>query len=178
MPRARLNPLIAILALVAVAAFAVWRPAATPDNPESDTRIVFIVRHGDTDPAAGRDPDLTEQGRARAARLARVLADEPLGAVYVTDTARSRQTAVPLAGARGIEPGVYPATDTESLSDSIQALPEGAGVLVVAHSNTVPMLIARLGGPKLPDLAHDDFSRLYAVVLQDGRHIRTIELRY
>lgn len=174
------------LALLAAAMLAFTQPApATTDQPtptpqaqSPDTRVIFIVRHADTDSGAGRDPDLTQQGLDRANRLAQTLADELLDAVYVTDTNRSRQTAEPIAKARTITPTQYPATDPKALAAMLGSLPEGANALVIAHSNTVPFIIRQLGGPKLDEIPHDDFSRLYALVLTDHQHTRTISLHY
>ena len=172
--RTRLLPLIGILLTLAVLAGLHARPFPPLEHPPSDTRVVFLVRHADTPEDAARDPELTDAGHARAAELARTLIAEPLAAVYVTATNRSHQTAAGLA----VEPTEYAPMDADALAIEIQKHPVNSSVLVVAHSNTLPLILAALGGPIIDDLPHDAFDRLYAVVMQDGEHVRTLKLRY
>jgi broad specificity phosphatase PhoE len=71
------------------------------------TRI-FLVRHGETEwnrtkRAQGlADVDLNEQGRRQAEATAARLASEPVDAVYASDLARARDTAVPIAERHGL----------------------------------------------------------------------------
>jgi broad specificity phosphatase PhoE len=70
---------------------------------------VYLARHGEVLHAAeGRffghtDVDLSPAGVAQVAALAKRLRAEPIEAVYASDLARARQSAVPLAAARGTE---------------------------------------------------------------------------
>src|SRR3954470_16086169 len=58
-------------------------------------KAVILVRHADRDPNA---PDsLTDEGRARAKALARVLRDAGVTAIVTSDTNRARETAEPTA---------------------------------------------------------------------------------
>ncbi len=166
----------AVISLLAVALFTGLIAWATPplENPPSDTRVVFLVRHADTPPDSGKDPDLTALGHTRAARLAEMLSAEPLAAIYVTATKRSHQTAAGFA----IDPTEYPALNAGALIHDIRTHPMNSAVLVVAHSNTAPMILTALGGPTIADLPHDAFDRMYAVVSQDGEFVRAIEMRY
>jgi broad specificity phosphatase PhoE len=70
---------------------------------------LFLIRHGETPTNVAKrletrvpGPDLTEEGRAQAARLAAALADQPLGAVYVSPLTRTHQTAAPLVAGRDL----------------------------------------------------------------------------
>jgi len=77
--------------------------ARTPRTMKSTTRL-FLVRHGATtlsaeDAFAGAtDVELSEEGRAQAARLAARLAAEPLAAVYCSPLRRTVATAAIVAG--------------------------------------------------------------------------------
>ncbi len=51
-----------------------------------------------------RDPALTAYGHAQARAAATRLREEPIDAIYVSPTRRSRETAAPLADAMGLEP--------------------------------------------------------------------------
>jgi 2,3-bisphosphoglycerate-dependent phosphoglycerate mutase len=76
---------------------------------------LLLIRHGlpehiERDDGLPADPPLSDAGRAQAQRLARWLEPERIDAVYASPLLRARETALPLARARGvrlvIEPGV------------------------------------------------------------------------
>ena len=148
-------------------------------QPARGIRTVFIVRHADTAPEPGeQDPKLTATGESRAARLAEVLKDEPLSAVFVTRTTRSVQTGTPIADVNGIEPLNYLPTGYEDLKSKVLAIAGGQSCLVVAHSNTVPGIVEALGGRKMEELPEKEFDRLIVLVLNGESLVRMIELRY
>ena len=73
------------------------------------TTRIFLVRHGATvlsaeDRFAGStDVELSDEGRAQAARLAERLAAEEIAAVYASPMGRTRETAAILATPHGLE---------------------------------------------------------------------------
>lgn len=75
---------------------------------------LFLARHGETDWNAGRrwqghaNPPLNDRGREQAAALARLLAPEPLDAVYASDLRRAYETARVVADGRGLEVTTIP----------------------------------------------------------------------
>jgi alpha-ribazole phosphatase len=76
---------------------------------------LYLIRHGEVEHAAeGRffghtDVALSATGLAQVESLARRLAAEPIEAVYASDLQRARQTAGPLAAARGVAATLVPA---------------------------------------------------------------------
>jgi len=147
--------LIGTLALLAACA----TPAATG---ESAPRDIYVVRHLNT-PAGEADPDLLPEGRRAADLLARWFgAGRPApAAIYVSDYKRSRQTAAPLAARLGLTPIVYDPRDTSALIARVRAGPLPA--LIVGHSNTVPDIVAALGGERPGPLVHEDFGDIWRV---------------
>lgn len=139
--------LLAIACSVAV-------PAAAADVP------VHVVRHFDT-PAGEKDPDLLPQGVARAGALARWFRGKRLCAILVTQYKRTRQTAAPTATGRGIAIRTYDAADIAGVV--AQARASACPVLIVGHSNTVPDIVAQLGGSRPAPLSHPDFGDLWTV---------------
>jgi broad specificity phosphatase PhoE len=120
----------------------------------------ILIRHADVDPD-GDDPDLNAAGQARAQELVHVLGDTGVVAILVTSLRRSRQTAAPLAAALGVDPAV-----TDQVDDAVAAIrarQRGDTVLVVGHTNTVPEVIAGLGGSAGVTIAHDEFDRLFVL---------------
>ncbi|MFE2937867.1 histidine phosphatase family protein [Streptomyces sp. NPDC059255] len=74
---------------------------------------LLLIRHGQTPSnlaglldTAAPGPGLTATGELQAAALPAALADEDIGALYVSTLIRTRLTAAPLAAARGLEPRV------------------------------------------------------------------------
>lgn len=121
---------------------------------------IYVTRHYDT-PAGERDPDLLAQGKARAEALARWFKGRKLAAIYVSDFKRTRQTAAPLAAERGITPETYDPRDTPAIVAKARAAK--APVLIVGHSNTVPDIVAQLGGERPAELKHEDFGDIWSI---------------
>ena len=50
-------------------------------------------------------------------------------------------------------------------------------VLVVGHSNTIPAIIAALGGPRVPDICESVYANLFMLVPGAGE-VRLVRSRY
>jgi broad specificity phosphatase PhoE len=125
---------------------------------------VYVMRHLQKD--AGGDPGLSAEGRANAERLVAFFAKDPPAAIYVSTTRRARETAAPLAARFHLTPRAYDPRDTAGLVARVKA--ERGTVLVVGHSNTVPEIVAGLGGVRPADLAETEFGDVFRVG-RDGR---------
>ncbi len=127
---------------------------------------IWLVRHAEqTDPDA-EDPALTVAGEAMAARLAEMLGDAGIQAIYSTDFRRTRQTAAPLAGKLGLEVALYDPGDLKAFAGQLRSA--SGPCLVVGHSNTTPRLAELLGGDPAGAIGHMEFDRLYLIELRDG----------
>lgn len=120
----------------------------------------YVIRHFDT-PEGVRDAQLTPTGQARARALVRWFQGKPLSAVLSTPTDRTRNSAAPLAAARGLPIATYDPTAYAALVERVRKT-KGA-VLVVGHSNTVPDIVAALGGTRPAPLSHPDFGDIWIV---------------
>ncbi len=126
---------------------------------------VYVMRHLNT-PAGQPDPDLLPEGRAAAIALADLFETDRFEgrhpvAIYVSDYRRTRQTAAPTAARLALNVTVYDPRDTAGLIARVRAEP--GPVLIVGHSNTVPDIIAALGGTRPAPLVHEDFGDLWIV---------------
>lgn len=126
---------------------------------------IFIVRHAEKAASTGKDPDLSNAGRARAESLAKMLKDAGIKLIYVTDLRRTQQTAAPLAKALNITPTVLPPNDTATLTATLREVHSG-NVLVVGHSDTVPKLIKELGIATPIDIGENDYDNLFVILLE------------
>lgn len=132
---------------------------------------VILVRHAEKAADGSADPPLTAAGQQRAEALAAALADAGLGGIVVSQFQRTRDTAAPLARQTGLPVQVVPAgADLPAHVDAVvAALEAGQGTfLVVGHSNTLSPILARLGGPSLPDLCETSHAKV--LVFSRGPH--------
>jgi len=143
-------------------------------------QVVFLVRHAErADMAAPgqaamqtqTDPPLSAAGQARATRLAAMLGDAGVGAIFATEYRRTRDTAQPLADRLGLTVDTVAARDTEALVGRLRSDYADRIVLLVGHSNTVPAIIRALGGPEVT-IADDEYDNLFVVVPATGTFTR------
>jgi broad specificity phosphatase PhoE len=154
--------------------------AASPARPAPAT-IVFVVRHAERAPGSG-DVAISEQGVARARALAEITKQVGVQAIVTTQFLRTKQTAAPTADALGLTATVV-ATQADlpsHLAAVAAAARQHAGktVLVVGHSNTVPGIVAALGGTKYPDLCDAEYDALFTVVIDVEGGVRTVRTRF
>ncbi|WP_423602297.1 phosphoglycerate mutase family protein [Sphingomonas sp. MS122] len=135
---------------------------------QSQEAPVYVTRHYDT-PAGQPDPDLLPQGKARAEKLAAWFYGRTLKAIYVSDFKRTRQTAAPVAAMLDVPVETYDPKDTPAIVARAKAA--GGPVLIVGHSNTVPDIVAQLGGTRPGELKHEDFGDLWTI--ENGASERT-----
>lgn len=138
----RLLGALALLALCAV-------PAAALD-------AVYLVRHAEKADGWPQDQDLdafwplSPQGQNRAELLASRLESAGIAAVYTSRTSRTLATGLPLANRIRVPISATDDSIAPDRMDAFLALLRGkhAGdraVLHVGHSNTVPLLLLKLG---------------------------------
>ena|SRR5689334_5265773 len=162
---------IAGLALgITALAFVGWRWCGV------ETTVV-LVRHADRAPGQKTD-ELSASGAARSRELAHVLEKSGVSAIIHSDTQRAAQTAAPVAAMAGLTPIVLPAKDTAAVAEEVRKHP-GETLLVIGHSNTVPAIIAALGGPQLPDIDDAEFDNLFVLSqCRCGARGRLLKLQY
>lgn len=146
---------------------------------------IILVRHAEkaTDANESSVP-LSEAGRARAARLAQMLAGAGVTAIYVTETDRARQTAEPLAKALKVVVRTYSPRDAagklapQLLLERLKKDDASGTVLVVGHQNTVPNILEALGYSGKVEIADKQFDDLFVVVPKPGDAPTVVRLKY
>jgi broad specificity phosphatase PhoE len=134
---------------------------------------IILVRHAEI-AGAGRDPQLSPQGQARAELLASMLRDAHLDAIYVTEYLRTQQTAQPTADRFHITPQKF-AGGNSALVEAIRGHTSG-NILVVGHSNTIPAIISSLGGPEVR-VGEIEFDNLFILTIA-GAQPSLLHLHY
>lgn len=151
-----------------------WLPAGTAAQ---EATTVFVARHAER-ASSETDSPLSEVGRTRASALAHALAGARIDAIFTSQFKRTQETAAPLAAATGLAAQTVDARDQEALVKAIAALPPGSRVLVVSHSNLVPVIVTRLSGQPVPEMTEAEFDWLYQVTMTTPGRGTVIPLRY
>ena len=172
----RLKPGAVLLALLVGLGSVVARPL------EGQATLVIIARHGEKADTTADTP-LSPAGVARAEALAQALADTHLDAVLVTEFVRTQRTGEPAAAARGLRERVIPVHDdsiahARSVAATLRAERAGSAVLVVEHSNTIPLIVSALGGPRGVKVCRLEYATLFIMVLERGRVPRLVRSRF
>jgi 2,3-bisphosphoglycerate-dependent phosphoglycerate mutase len=149
---------------------------------QATTTIIF-VRHAEQTSRELKDPELSEAGHRRVSELTRQLVDADvvagIDAIYSTPLRRSLATAEPLAEQLDLPINQYAIEDKELVLENILKNHKGEIILVIAHGNTLPDLIANLGASKnVPTLASEEFDNIYLVSIPWFGKTKTIRLRY
>ncbi|MHB1328757.1 MAG: phosphoglycerate mutase family protein [Gemmatimonadales bacterium] len=151
-----------------------WQPVPTAAQA---TTTVFVVRHAER-ASADTDSPLSDVGRTRATALAHSLGKAGITAIFTSQFKRTQETAAPLAAATGVPAQTVDARDQEALVTAIAALPAGSRVVVVSHSNLVPVIATRLSGQAVPAMTEGEFDWLYQVTMTAPGSGTVIPLRY
>ena len=172
--RRRRNQIIVLYTAIAIGLAWFFESQAT-------TTIIFF-RHAEQTSHDEANPPLSEAGQRRVAELTRQLVDADvvagIDAIYSTPYIRSLETARPLADQLDLPINSYAADDTEEILDTILKNHKGKIILVIGHSNTIPVLIANLGASKkVPAIAQYEFDNIYIISIPWFGKTKTIRLR-
>lgn len=146
-------------------------------------RLVILVRHAEKAAEPPQDPPLTAAGEERARALAIALKDAGVTAIVTSDARRTRATADPLARALHLTPAMIPIGSGRP-ADHVAAVAAevrghaGGVVLVIGHSDTIPSIIAALGGPRLHDIPHTEFAHLFVLTPESDGGARLVRATY
>lgn len=139
---------------------------------------VILVRHAEKAvvPPENKDPELSAAGKARAQELARTAGGAGVGAIFASHLQRTQLTVQPLAEQLKLKPVVVPAQQTAEL---VAQLRQCRGVALVAgHNNTVPEIIAALGGPKLAVIPETEYDNFFVLSLAADGSAQLVRLKY
>lgn len=168
--------LLPLLALVLALA-----PSIAPVHA-ADT-LVVLVRHAEKTDEPGADPALSEAGQQRAQAIAERLGHARIDSIYVTSLQRTALTAAPLATRLGVAPEVFWPNDdghraaAETLAERIRTMHAGGSVLVVGHSNTLPLIVEALAGVATEEIDEGDYGNMFIVTIDADGGTRLVPAR-
>ena len=146
--------------------------------------VVMVIRHAEKAADQGSDPSLAEAGQQRARSLIEAVGDAAVTAIYSSQFKRTQETVAPLAAHLGLAVTTVAisrdnlATYPTLLADQILAEHRGETVVVVNHSNTVPLIVEALGGTPVPEIPESEYDHFFVVVVPASGPVRTIRAQY
>ena len=166
---------LVLVTLLGLSAFPLRVRAA--DQP---ALTLILVRHAEKKivPPENKDPDISPAGVARAEELARMFGGSGVTAIYATQYKRTQQTVKPLADRLGLTVNQVEAAKTAELVKQLRARKSGEVIFIAGHNNSVPEIIAALGGPQMPIIPETEFDNLYILTVQSDGSAKLLKLKY
>lgn len=125
-----------------------------------------------------KDPDLSEAGRQRAQRLAAMLKETKIDAIYSTSYKRTQHTVAPLASAKGIAVIAYEPKKGDVIDEMLKKH-AGGTIVVCGHSNTTPWVANYLlGKEELKDFDDSEYGNVLVVEVTEKGRGKLVWLRY
>jgi len=162
----------------------------------SSTTVVFVVRHGERDdtrscttpvPGGTPNPPLSPAGDERALALQHTLEDTGIQAIYASELCRTQQTVDDLASHLGLPVTAVDqhapdnSSNVDDLVAQVTANNTGQKVLIAGHSETVPMIVEKLGGGTIDPIGGSEFDNMYVITTMRWwflKRTRLIRLKY
>ena len=147
-------------------------------KPVQPTTII-LIRHAEKATDGTEDPDLKPEGVARAERIAQMLKDARIDAIYATDFKRTRQTVQPLATAKQLEIQRYEPFKNDEI-EAMLARHNGGTIIVCGHTNNIPWTANLLTGKDdLKDYEETEYGIFLIVTVVDkGTKAKVTRLNY
>ncbi len=139
----------------------------------------FFIRHAekDTSDPKKRDPKLTEEGKSRAKKWAKILAETNIDLVFSSDYSRTQNTAKPIAEIKNLEIQSYDPRDLNN--QGFQKKTKGKTSVIVGHSKTTPFFVNKIiGEEKYAVIDETIYGKLFIVTIKNGTivdHVLTID---
>lgn len=113
-------------------------PVNEPKTVQENTTY-YLIRHAEKDRTNpdDEDPNLDADGIKRAQNWAEIFSELEIDIIYASNYKRTQQTATPIAESKGLPVNSY---DPHNVYETdFFEITKGLNVLVVGHSNTVPV---------------------------------------
>ncbi len=140
---------------------------------------VILIRHAEKiiDPS-NPDVDLSEAGQARAREIVRVFGNVGINAIYATQYKRTQETVKPLSDKIGVPVTIVNSKNTSDLTAQLRAQHSGQTIFIAGHNNTVPEIIAALGGPQYPIIPENEYDNVFIVTVYRTGKAKVVMMKY
>jgi len=136
----------------------------------------YLIRHAEKDRTNpdDEDPNLDADGIKRAQNWASIFSELEIDIIYSSDYKRTTQTAKPIAESKNLPVNSYEphkVYDTDFFD-----ITKGLNVLVVGHSNTVPVFVNHVLKEQRYENIHDSIDGRLYVVTKMGNQVSSFIL--
>ena len=107
-----------------------------------------------------------------------MFSDSEIAAIYATQYKRTQQTVKPLADKLRLPVTQVEAKKTADLVKQIRAQNTGQVIFIAGHNNTVPEIIAAMGGPQLPIIPETEYDNLYILIVESDGSAKLVKMKY
>ena len=153
-------------------------PALIFSQSDADITIIMLIRHAEKEADGTKDPPLTPEGRERATRLAYLLKNAEIDAIYTSPYQRTRETVAPLAKEKNITIKEYNPSVVGFIA-KIVSENKGGTVVVSGHSNTTPAALNQLlGQEQYAMLNESEYGKIFIVSVSGEGQAKVVELYY
>lgn len=128
---------------------------------EAQCHQIFMLRHAEKSDNDPKDPDLSMSGLERVSRLKTFFQNIKFDNVYATSFKRTQQTARGIIDSSHTLNSYNPSNHKEILKDIDEQ--SGKKILIVGHSNTIPVLGKILLEEEVPTIEEVDFGQIWQV---------------
>lgn len=135
-------------------------------TPVDSPTFVYLVRHAEKVDDS-KDPLLNQRGKERAQELVSFFSKNPIDAFFSSQYKRTVHTLRPIVTAQDGELVQIAAQEPQHLVNRVKAM-KGKRILIAGHSNTIPDLIKRFGGPDV-QIDDSDYRNLFLLVLVEDK---------
>lgn len=150
-------------------AFFLFTFASTDLFAQHRKLTIILVRHAEKDIAPTADkvnPNLTPEGKLRAANLVKKIKKYKPDAIFSSDFIRTRLTAQPLAEKRKITVQIYDHRNLPAMADLIMS-GKIKRIVVVGHNSTTPALANLLiKEEKYKPLAETEYDKIWVIKIK------------
>lgn len=147
---------------------------------EQPSLTLILVRHAEKAevPPENKDPDLSAAGLERAQKLARMFGGSGVTGIYATQYKRTQQTVKALAEKLNVPVTQVEARQTAELLKQLRARKTGEVIFIAGHNNTVPEIIAALGGPQMPIIPETEYDNLFILTVNSDGTAKLFKMKY
>lgn len=164
-----------IFSLLAVLGLCLGLAGKASAQMEESTTVI-IMRHAEKQNSKDPDPNLSEAGKQRALKIARLFKDVPVTHLLSTPFKRTRETLEQLAEEKGMAIEVFDPAKPEEFMDMIRSA-KGQTLVFAGHSNTAPEWVNLILGEKKYDaLKEDDYGKIWIITVAMDRVASCLQL--
>jgi 2,3-bisphosphoglycerate-dependent phosphoglycerate mutase len=140
------------------------------------TTTIVVMRHAEKESGKDPDPELSPEGKKRAAQLAYLFKDMPVTRLLATPFKRTQHTLANLSSDKGVMIESYEPSKITDLVNNLKQL-SGETIVIAGHANTAPDLVNQLlNEKKYNQLSENEFGKIWIVTLDSGKALSCILL--